>query len=193
MKGILKKSHRFGMFLLLIAGTFSCGQSQDPLRVIKFGQDSISYARKIIDEMDNSWALQKYSKYVYDNYDNQIVSQVSIVLSSDSSYLGSEISLWPIYNKGPQTFALLKSMWKISNKTKKYHYPGPLPSSAIDSLWDLYHKWYGIPDYLWEEADTIYISRGMVAHGHRYPGFPNDIFSRGISQELINISNLNNS
>lgn len=189
MKGILKKSHRFGMFLLLIAGTFSCGQSQDPLRVIKFGQDSISYARKIIDEMDNSWALQKYSKYVYDNYDNQIVSQVSIVLSSDSSYLGSEISLWPIYNKGPQTFALLKSMWKISNKTKKYHYPGPLPSSAIDSLWDLYHKWYGIPDYLWEEADTIYISRGMVAHGHRYPGFPNDIFSRGISQELINISN----
>lgn len=99
MKGILKKSHRFGMFLLLIAGTFSCGQSQDPLRVIKFGQDSISYARKIIDEMDNSWALQKYSKYVYDNYDNQIVSQVSIVLSSDSSYLGSEISLWPSHKE----------------------------------------------------------------------------------------------
>ncbi|RGY02118.1 hypothetical protein [Odoribacter splanchnicus] len=185
MKSIFRKSLEVCAIVLLAVGIFSCTPNRDPLSAIKFGQDSISHVRKIIDEIDDSWALQKYAKYIYDNYDNQITSKVSIVLRSDSSYLGSETSLWSIYGKGSQSFALLKSMWEISNKTKKYHYPGPLPSSTVDSLWDLYHKWYGTPDHSWEEADTIYISRGIVVHGYRDPRFLNN---RNISQELITIS-----
>jgi len=171
------KHLNFHIVLLLTFTSCSYVQSQDPLKDIKFGQDSLSHVEKIISEIDNSWALKKYSKYIDDNYGNQIVSSIRIPLSSDSSYLGKELFL-PQYI--PQSFSHLKSLWDLRNP-KKYACSGPLPSSIIDSLWNLYHKWYGTPDYIFEVIDTLYIKNG------KYSSFPietTNIFSRSIGTEV---------
>lgn len=171
MKRILQHIY-IGVILWFAIGIFSCTQNQDPLRVIKFGQDSIWQANKIISEFDDSWVLKKYFKYseyfgymgMSDIYNNRIISRINISLSSDSSYWSQEGLHVNHFYKIPQPFSVIKSLWEKTSRTKKIAGSGPLPSSKIDSLWNLYHKWYGTPNFLLEQADTIYINQGVVYH-----------------------------